>query len=51
MARYKAGFYWVKCRREGRWEVVEFDGVVWLGGPGDGEQIYIIGTKIREPRH
>ncbi len=46
-----AGFYWVKCRAGGRWEVVEHDGVAWLGGAGFGEEMYLIGPRIPEPEH
>ena len=46
---YEAGFYWVKCRPGGRWEVAEFDGVFWMSGPADGGEIYLIGERINEP--
>ena len=46
-----AGFYWVKCRPGGRWEVAEFDGVAWLSGPEDGGENYITGPRIFEPKH
>lgn len=45
------GFYWVKCRPGGRWEVAEFDGVAWLSGPEDGGENYITGPRIHEPKH
>ena len=41
------GFYWVKHRLGGRWEVAEFDGVTWNIGP----DIYLVGPRIIEPGH
>lgn len=46
-----AGFYWVKGRLGGRWEVAEFDGVAWLSGPEDGRENYITGPLINEPKY
>jgi len=48
--RYKAGFYWIKCRQGGRWEVAEYDGVSWNAGPPDGGEIFLIGDRIPEPQ-
>ncbi len=39
------GFYWVKKRSSGRWEVAEYDGVCW----NIEEDIYLIGPRIPEP--
>ena len=47
--RYEAGFYWIKCKAGGRWEVAEFDGVAWLSGSGHGYEIYLIWPRITEP--
>ena len=38
------GFFWIKSRFNGRWEVAEYDGVSWNVDP-----IYIVGPRIPEP--
>ena len=43
----EAGFYWVKQRVGGRWEVAEYDGVSW----NIEQPIYIVGPRIEEPAH
>ena len=41
------GFYWIKHKPGGRWEVAEYDGVSW----NIEDPIYIIGPRIAEPTH
>ncbi len=38
------GFYWVKTKAQGRWEVAEYDGVHW-----NTTRLYVIGPRIQEP--
>jgi hypothetical protein len=49
MTKRTPGFYWTICRPGGRWEVIEFDGVAWLGGNGDDTPIHRIDERIDEP--
>lgn len=45
------GFYWVKYRPGSRWDIAEFDGVLWDLGDGSGYDLYVVASRIPEPKH